>query len=356
MWRCPDINHNSGCHQFSRHWGGLVVSLSLAVAMSLSGPQPAWAQTSSTSTTSPATSASAADDSAYDLAISPPVTYAQVKPGENLTHTITVENKGQQSLMVSPKLIDFQASDTGSGLDLQAENSFPYLTNQSRTVLTETFTLNPGEKHRLELIMAPPIDAVEKEYHLTLLFVAAPVDYPRLVAGAHVSGAIGSNLIVFVSPQTANKGKLKLKEVKAPQIIDSLSAITFQVLAENVGNQATTASGSARILNWRHQTVAEFEFFPDMVLANSLRQLRPSQPATEAAQLALEPAASSSFRYKPLFLIGPYTIEVTFESASTQEPLTFQVLALPFSLLLVVILTPITYMIVRYITKLPIAR
>jgi len=339
MWPSRDINIQSLPHPLTK----LVAITCLALSVWLISPPTARAQAPSDS------------DDAYDLSISPPVTYLQVEPGKTVTHALTIENKGQQTLMVSPKIIDFQASDSGAGLDLQAENSFPYLASQTKAVLQETFALNPGQKYRLNLVLSPPLEAQEKEYHLTVLFAAAPVDYPRLEAGPRISGAIGSNLIVFVSPQQTNKGRLKLKEVKAPPLIDSLSALTFQVLAENVGSQATTASGSAHVLNWQKKTVAEFKFFPDMVLANSLRSLRPSLPATGSANPAFEPSGESTFRYKPLFLIGPYTIEVTFQSATTQEPLVFRVLALPFSLMLIVVLAPVLYFLAMYITKLTLA-
>ncbi len=294
----------------------------------------------------------------FHISISPPVAYVQIKPGDTLNHTITIQHRGTVPLTVTPMLVDFTPSDAGQGINLSDVSTFPYLTGDSKTKAAETFTLEPGQKHNLTLQINPPAGAIEREYHLTLLFKTQPATSQTPAIGAEVTGTIGSNLVVLVSGGDRNRGQLHLKEVKIPKIVDSLSGLRFTLLAENTGVMATQASGSATLTDWRGQKVADFELYPDMVLAQTSRLLRPSQPATDSAQSVPNPVDKPEFVYKPWFLIGPYTLTVNLnQTPANAEPVTYQVIAVPLSFLLALLVGGIIYLVYGFFKpKLPLGR
>jgi hypothetical protein len=331
--------------------GGLLVLLGLVSSwLALGSAQPVTAQTSDP----------------FHISISPPVAYIQVKPGDSLTHAITVQHKGTVPLTVTPILVDFSASQTGQGISLTETSTFPYLTAESKKQTTDAFTLNPGEKRTVALTFNPPSGVIEHEYHLTLLFKTQPATNEIPAIGAEVTGTIGSNVVVLISNGDRNRGQLHVREMKLPRLVDSLSGLSFTLSAENSGVMATQATGSATISDWRNQVVAEFQIYPDMVLANSSRLLRPSLPATASAQPPDQqtqpnvplPQDSPEFKYKPWFLLGPYTVTVELgANGTTSEPTSYQVIALPFSLLLLAIVGAVVYLIYTYFKpKLPLGK
>jgi len=97
-------------------------------------------------------------------------------------------------------------------------------------------------------------------------------------------------------------------------------------LADNIGQNATPASGSATITDWQDNEVATFEFHPDMVLKESSRGLREKE------------FLSSQFRYKEPSLLGIYkvTAKIKQNSLSDSEYFTISktIIALPFSILI----------------------
>ncbi len=281
----------------------------------------------------------------FHLSITPPVAYIQVKPGEQFSHTIEVRHLGSVPLNITAKLVDFSAGESGQGIELAELSTFPYLTTDSKNQLNQPFELQPGQSHKLTLEFDPPAAAVHHEYHLSLLLTGQSQLQSTGEVGAAVTGTIGSNMVVLVSADQRNLGQMNLKQLDSPKFIDSLGSLTFKVLAENTGATALAASGSAKIINWQGKTVAEYNIYPDMVLAHSQRLLRPTKPATDSAQPSLQATENPEFRYQTPFLIGPYTISVTLSNPDQDHTaLSYQVLALPFSVIALVLIAGSLYL------------
>lgn len=292
-----------------------------------------------------------AQTSPIDLSLSPPTTYLQVTPGKTVTHTVILEQHGSAPLEITPQIVDF-TSDGSTGapqLELTKSPSFTHLTIQTAPLqLGQSFVLNPGQKKQIVFAISPPANSPQAEYPLTLLFVAKPAQALTITTGSQVSGIIGSNLIVFVSANAEDKGKVSLKEIQTPRLVDSFGALAFSLLAENEGRNATTASGSALIKDWRNETVAEYEVYPDMILAQTTRLLRTGTSLEEDDTDLL----STDFRYKPIFLFGPYTISAQLaENGQTDDfnsVISVTVFAFPYSLVILLMLGSALYGTYKY--------
>lgn len=281
-----------------------------------------------------------------DLAVGPPTTYLHLKPGTTSSQRLVIEQKGSLVLDITPSLVDF-ASDGKTGQPaLKDTSTFRYATltlpnDASPQADSHTFTLTPQQKKNISVNFDIPSNATEGEYPLTILFRAKPSEATTIGAGeSEVSAVVGSNIIVLISKSGKDQSQLTLEKIDSMRFIDSLMPLSFTITAKNDGGNASTASGSATISDSQQHQLAEFPFYPDMVLANSTRQLR-TTPSLEKA--AVDPSLITSvFNYKSWFLIGQYTIQAKLENTTsnqnTDSELTQTVIALPFSFVIVAIL------------------
>jgi hypothetical protein len=247
---------------------------------------------------------------AVDLSVSPPTGYLKVQPGGQATHTIVLENSGDQTLVVTPKIVDFLPDGKTGAPVLQESHSFPYFDFESPQL--DQVTVSPQSKAQLSLHIVVPQDATNREYPLSVLFESHTVEStatPGVVA--QVSGIIGSNIIVLVSDDTVPPTDLSIKSFQTSKIVDSLRSITFKPLVANAGYAASVASGSAQILNWQGTVIQQFSIKPAVVLGSSERELELDSNESEAP---------TNFKYKPLFLFGMYKIRIQLETLSNDTP------------------------------------
>ncbi len=277
----------------------------------------------------------------FTLSVAPSSAYLMVEPGKSAVHTVVVRNKSNQSVVVKPKLVDFETDGTSGSPVLMEDTTFPYLENSE--VLTD-ITLDADQQVSLPFIFKPPATAPAQEYHLTILFEYQHSDTPEALSS--LVPTIGANLVVLVAGEKP-ASMLKIVSLQRAKLVDSFRPLDFRPLAQNLGQAATLASGSAVIRDGRGRAVASLPMYPDVVLAQSSRELRASKPASPVlptdpdAVIAtrLEPVA---FTYKAPMLLGVYTIEFNFsdvgENGETAAVQRFTIIAFPFSALLVVLL------------------
>lgn len=284
-----------------------------------------------------------------NLSVTPPVAYLKLKPGSSAVHTITVENQGEIALEVQPKVVDFVPDGLTGQPILQNQTSFPHLHPESQQL--PPLTLAPRQRAQLSLKFDVPVGAPEQEYPLTVLFEARAAHQPQLSeTTASLQGSLGSNLIVLVTGQDQLAKNLRLKDLKARRVLDSFATLTFTPILENLQPHTSLASGSAKIKNWRGQTVAEYKLYPDAVLGFSTREARaqvaPAQaPTLDAAQPAITPGG---FTYAAPFVLGPYTIEITLDQGENQPPQTIRATIVALPLVVLALLVVGTGIIVGY--------
>lgn len=284
-------------------------------------------------TTQETTQKTAQEQNPLSLAVSPPVSYVSVKPGEMLDHTVELRNAGSTTLKITMNITDFKPNGKTGQPILGSGSVFDKLINPDLK-FGQPFTIKPGENRTANLKLQISEEAKQQEYPLTILFTAAAI-------GSHAgqtqfAGVVGSNLVLFVSEHKQNLGQIILEEIQAAKIVDSFSGISFSVLAKNTGQNATPIFGKASLKNFLNQTINEYIFYPDYVLANYTRLVRGTElePDLIDSQGKLIPdkvnTLSTQFRHRPPFLIGPYWLKVDL----AQESQTKLIIALPFSLLI----------------------
>lgn len=312
-------------------------------------------------------SAQTTNSKAIDLIVTPPVEYLSLKPGESTQHRVVIEQKGQVPIEVTPHLVSFESDGISNSPLLTSESDFkqfqlelpiPQIDTSIQLASSDSapspmmlpakgFVLQPGEKKTVGITFTAVPNNIEKEYPLTLLFFAKAQEdeytsdssqdgtknNTNLGSQTNVQGAIGSNIILLISNSDRNRGNITIESIRPPKIVDSLSDLHFSILAKNTGAHATQASGSAKITNWQGTEVAQFMFFPDMILANTSRLLRTAGSSDiNDTKEDLDPTAvTTTFVYKPFFLLGPYTITANIEN----EVQSTTVFALPYSIIIV---------------------
>lgn len=321
----------------------------------------------------------------FSLGVTPNSAFWHVKPGDEITHTIILKNEGAFSLDVTPELVSFE-SDQQTGKPLieslpipQAnESNDPPTPNSNNSILAinptsapteslkkpsvpiaefinianpdftwkQSFLLKPGEEKKVVLKISPPsletiipeqAQLLEMEHSLTVLFVGKPAfSMASPDSSAQVSGVVGSNLILYFSSQENDLSELKIEKLRVPRVVDSFDQISFSILAKNTGRNATPNQGKATITTLANRILAEYNFYPDMVLAQSSREVR-SLPLSVVQKLEHEgkkeldeeelSQLTPQLVYKSPFLFGIYTLTVELGT----EKQTTKFVALPFS-------------------------
>ncbi len=284
----------------------------------------------------------AQEETEINLTVSPPVSYLHIAPGTATNHTIILENSGTTSITVLPTIVDFTTDGKTGRAIVTNQLTFPYVSMGVDNSVTEV-TIPPQKKAQLTLYINIPKDAQEKEYPLTVLFFSKNElenaekgsSAKTNATSSEISAAVGSNLIVLVAKQNVFTKILEVLDFNAPKVIDSFQKVEFFPLVQNNSFGATAASGSAKIVNWRKQTVAEFEIYPDIILGHNSRELRALLSNSDPKQPEL-----GSFSYKPRFMIGPYQIVLTLKNEQnvviTQSVHVFY--ALPIAIILAAVI------------------
>ena len=282
-----------------------------------------------------------------ELNLNPPVAYLHLKPGQTQTHTLTLEHRGTVPVTATVTIVDFKPDgDTGQPV-LTDGLTFPHITLVNpQEKIGQPFPLVPGKGKKLQFSLAAPVDAVEREYPLSIMITATPdPQYSVVQTGSQVSGVIVSNLIVLISDSTRLPRQLSIDSIQVPKLVDSFRPLEFTVKLKNNGLFTAAASGSARLKNWQGTVIREWQIYPDMILGQSTRQARvltgvvsPTPPPQDTPDEAETLAEVDSFQHRS-FLLGPYTIETELtNNAESGEIKTVGFIAAPFSFVFLITL------------------
>ncbi|MCB9813507.1 MAG: hypothetical protein H6772_03810 [Pseudomonadales bacterium] len=267
-----------------------------------------------------------------NLSVSPPISYLQVPPGSSRTHTIVLENSGENTITVLPSIVDFTTDGKTGRAIISNELSLPYI-SFGKTEIKE-LSIPANKKAQLTLYIDAPKDAKEKEYPVTILFFSKENNSVTTTqsTNSQISGAIGSNLVVLISNKTKLNQVLSILDLNTSKFVDSFGKIDFLPLVKNESIASYSASGSAKILDWRKNTLTEYEIYPDVVLGYSTRELRALRPG-----ITNDKPETGTFSYKPKFLFGPYQIVVTLRNDQEGTTNYIEVVyAFPFSAIIII--------------------
>jgi hypothetical protein len=301
--------------------------------------------------------------SALDLKVNPPVSYLSVKPGAGINHQIKLKNDGLYTLEVTPALVNFHSDDATGRVVLEQKSDFSYLNlDGDSSKWGRSFLLKPGDEQLLNFVIALPSEAAYGEHHLSILFQAQQLSY-NSVSGQDtlISAVVVSNVVLLISPDDQNRGELVIEQFFLPKIVDSFFGFNFSASVKNIGSNAVPVEGYFKISHWPDQKVEIYELYPDMVLANGRRLVRAMSEAdldelekmesgkdiqiaagndyAAAKNQFINDRLRSKTIYKKGFLVGAYDLELKVGDDLLQK----RVIALPFSLLLFVIILPLLY-------------
>jgi hypothetical protein len=272
------------------------------------------------------------------ISITPPLSEIVVQPGKTVTQAFTITNDGAQDLEVLPTIVPFSPyGESGEALVLSQQGTFEYAELQNLDIqLNSPFPLLAGKSQQLVLRINVPEDAVEQDHYQTFLLHTKPIGLAQLNGNNSVAQAsIGVHILLSISTSGLDHGSIKLHKIVAPKIIDMFSGLTFQVFAKNSGKNYTKAHGEIKLRSMFGEVVKVFPILPENVLADSTRELHTSVPNPEDAKSA----QAAAFEYRPLFLLGKYTISTSlYAEGQTPEEKETIVYALPISPFLVLLL------------------
>ena len=296
-------------------------------------------------------------DPDLDLTVFPPTAYLIVKPGTEITHRILLKYEGKVAVKILPELVDFTTDGLTGTPVLQKPSKLEYVTFQNPDKqLGVPFSLKPGSQTELILKINPPLHAKKDEFPLSLVMTAIPETTVIYDGGsAQTSGAVASNVILSVQADLDNQGKLQIDQIKLPKIVDSFSSIKFETIARNDGRNGVAAEGQIKLSHgWSGKELKKWYIYPDVILADSTRQLRTMFQNPDD----LSPEDEIVFEdtnYKPPFLIGPYEVTVDLSSANQTNGALHQrtqtIIALPLSVMGLLLLGVVIYLIYSKIEK-----
>ena len=311
-------------------------------------------------------------DSSFSLKVYPPVAYLSVKPGAALEHQIELFNQGQFTLNVVAQLVDFHSDDKTGKVILESKSENDYINIDGDPAnWGQDFTLKPGEKKNIKLLIAVTSDAQYQEQHSAVLFQAEQLIYDRQLKDGQsmVSGIIASNIILLTAADDENRGELIIENFSLPRFVDSFMGIRFSAKVKNIGLNAIPISGYFKVSHWPETETELYSFYPDMVLADSKRMVRAmkEEDLEELEKLEeskeVKVAAGEDFDsqkaafinenlkselfYKKSFLLGTYDFEIKVGDDILQK----RVIALPFSLFAIFLLFPLFYLLLKWLLK-----
>ncbi len=283
------------------------------------------------------------------LSVTPPLSEIIIKPGKAVTQAFTVKNEGKVDLEVTPTIVDFfPDGKTGAPIVFPKNPQFPFasLENLDKK-LNSPFTLQAGKSAQLVIKIAIPEKTEEKEYYQTLLLQTKPKNLQLTDGSGSVSQAwVGVHMLISVSKTGEQLGVLSIHSFEYPKIIDMFSPLKLNLIVKNNGKNYTKAQGEIKITSITNDVVKVFPLLPENVLAKSVRLLHASIPDPEDPKSA----SAAPFEYRPMFLLGPYTLEVNvYADGQKQEPKTYTTYALPISpILAIVVITLVNFFIKKY--------
>ncbi len=287
---------------------------------------------------------------AQNLTVSPINTQIQVSGGEEKFLEYTLTNESQASLIINLEARSFQPDDLYGQPLILANNDFPYLSLiENNREASAGVKLLPKSSKKIQVKFAPPLGVAEKEFPLTLFFVASPEKTPR---ETEINFKIGSNVIIRTDKSNLDKSQLEIEEVLFPLIVDSFVPQKKQIKINNLGNTSTLIKGGAVLKRKSGTVIKSWEFHPDLVLGESSRLARGKNVVDVVGNIAL----LSEFEF-PLPLIGEYILEVQAYSgyalADVVRPkiYNYSFIALPYWLMLVVSIVLLLILLISYIIK-----
>lgn len=283
---------------------------------------------------------------AASLEIAPINALVQLSGGEEKTLYYTLTNKTETDWLVSLQSKSFTVNQQGQP-NFLAINQFPFLDLQSASEPASLLLPAQTSKDFL-VVVQPPLGLAEKEYPLTLFFNLQAQN--KEATKSDISLSLGSNLIVLLGESQVNNSWWHFAGFPLPKVIDSWWKKDIPLLIENRGPQSMLLQGKVSLLDKAGKNISEFSFYPDLILAQSMRQARLKQPTVVLDKINLSPLFGL-----PKFLLGEYrlSLELGSEQKEAGAPVIIEqkFFAFPYILLITLIFGWLIILLIRSLYK-----
>ncbi len=237
---------------------------------------------------------STAHGQALGLSLTPSLVEVTIAPGRSVSQVYKLTNLGQSPLTLVARVIPFIAGDA-SGRPVLKPNQRPewlkyFSLKNSREQLNEPFALGANESRQLILSLDIPYQTASTDLYATLLVTTSlPEEGNQKQNNTAIGAAIGSNLLITVSPSSHPPALVKIENfAPAPSdyffrysdyyFVDNFFPIRFSATAVNVGKYFTKTSGRLTV-NHRGELVSLQNLLPLNLLAYGRRDLEGSPSA-----------------------------------------------------------------------------
>lgn len=307
--------------------------------------------------------------SALSLSVSPPIIQIEAIPPAEVSAPITIQNDGDDSVILKIVLKSFKAADSENGQLQYLSNADPFpganpqifqgmlIVDGDRAV--DEITLAPKQQKKVDFRISLPEGEPFSDYYFSLVFVSKDINLNDPQTNlSQASGGIATNVLLSVGPKTI--AKAELLEFSVPFFLEK-GPVPFTIRVKNTGSQVLTPTGTIIIKNMFGQTAGRVDLLPVNILAGTIRAIPDSSQnpeATPSAEITNPksqiPNSGSPIAFWPeTILLGPYSATITL-SLSENGPLfirTIHIFGLPaqaaLGFFIAILLTLIVYERVR---------
>ncbi len=253
------------------------------------------------------------------LSVEPSLVTIQIKPGKAITKAFTVKNSSDVEKQLVVRLLPFEKADNAGNPALDVKTNSPWLKyftlSNTNVKFDEPFTVKENSSEQIILSISIPENANVEDFYTTLLFSTYTNALPTDTKGTIISASIGANLLLTITPEVDPKTILKVDNIKitSPNIkigrrvfVDSLTPITYELKASNIGNHITQSKGTTSITK-KDEVLSLQGILPQYIISKNTRQL-----------LNLDGGNTFKFTPNPLSF-GWHNIKVNIKSDNTNS-------------------------------------
>lgn len=281
----------------------------------------------------------------FSISLTPAKAELTLKSNQNATKAYDLQNDTDNPITLDLTILRWQPSGTDGSVEF---TSTPgpfrfYIINADLRGQTQ-ITLGPKKKQQIVIGIEQTEKDLVGEYYYTVLF-GQKNELTSLVSTTQSSGQIGSHLILNIGNPSPRK-IAQVESFTAPTLVDNIfGVIPIQGLIKNTSNHYLSFTGQLDITK-NGQPYSQIYLSGDTILSNHTRSLRCIDSISKKEPLALPCRLAS-----PL-APGKYTITLsTASDLSLSGNNQITVIALPFTLLVVVALLTLSYYLYYRLTQ-----
>ena len=275
--------------------------------------------------------ATKAQAASLGLSLTPSILEANIRPGKTITQVFTFQNNSDQDQAFVARLIPFTPGDENGNPSLKPNlrpEWLKYFSFANADIeLNKPFSLAPNQTTQLILTLTVPNKSLSTDIYATLLVSSIVKD--NRGASSSLGAAIGSNLILTISPVSHPPSLVKISEFVPTKesyyfrygdyyIADNLGSITFKSLAKNLGKYFSKTTGQIKI-EQNGKLISTQTLIPNNVLSNSERIIE----ASPSGILTFKPSWNS---------LGTFLASIDLHSENSSSHAEINLLILPLKL------------------------